>query len=129
MLMTASEIGVRESRRIEGDYILTQEDLVSCRRFDDSIAVGNYDIDIHNPEGSEMCIRDSGNTMPMGSFNDLVGIITEKAEKYGIKNIINGINLVPNDIKYFAGDINVHPNDWDLCTISKICCAIRKMII
>lgn len=52
MLMTASEIGVRESRMIEGDYILTQEDLVSCRKFDDSIAVGNYDIDIHNPEGS-----------------------------------------------------------------------------
>ena len=52
MLMTASEVGVRESRMIEGDYILTQEDLVSCRKFDDSIAVGNYDIDIHNPEGS-----------------------------------------------------------------------------
>lgn len=52
MLMTASEIGVRESRMIEGDYILTQEDLVSCRKFEDSIAVGNYDIDIHNPEGS-----------------------------------------------------------------------------
>ena len=52
MLMTAAEIGVRESRMIEGDYILTQEDLVSCRKFDDSIAVGNYDIDIHNPEGS-----------------------------------------------------------------------------
>lgn len=52
LIMTAAEIGVRESRMIEGEYILTQEDLVSCKRFEDSIAVGNYDIDIHNPEGS-----------------------------------------------------------------------------
>lgn len=52
LIITASEIGVRESRMIEGEYILNVDDLKSCRRFDDSIAVGNYDIDIHNPEGS-----------------------------------------------------------------------------
>jgi hypothetical protein len=52
LLVTASEIGVRESRMIDGEYVLTADDLVSCRRFEDSIAVGNYDIDIHNPEGS-----------------------------------------------------------------------------
>ncbi len=52
LLMTSSEIGVRESRMIDGEYVLTGEDLVSCKKFDDSIAVGNYDIDIHNPEGS-----------------------------------------------------------------------------
>lgn len=49
---TASEIGVRESRMIDGEYILTEKDLVECRAFEDSIALGNYDIDIHNPEGS-----------------------------------------------------------------------------
>ena len=52
LLMTASAIGVRESRMIDGEYVLTADDLVSCRKFEDSIAVGNYDIDIHNPEGS-----------------------------------------------------------------------------
>lgn len=52
MLMTAARTGVRESRMIEGEYTLTQEDLVNCTKFEDSIAVGNYDIDIHNPEGS-----------------------------------------------------------------------------
>ena len=50
--MTAAETGVRESRMIEGEYILNRDDLVSCVKFEDSIAVGNYDIDIHNPEGS-----------------------------------------------------------------------------
>ena len=52
LIMTAGEIGVRESRMIEGDYLLTQEDLLNCTKFEDSIAAGNYDIDIHNPAGS-----------------------------------------------------------------------------
>lgn len=52
LVMSGSEIGVRESRMIDGEYILTGEDLKSCTQFEDSIALGNYDIDIHNPEGS-----------------------------------------------------------------------------
>lgn len=52
LLSTASQIGVRESRMIDGEYVLTENDLKECRKFDDSIALGNYDIDIHNPEGS-----------------------------------------------------------------------------
>lgn len=52
LLSTAMEIGVRESRRIEGLYTLTGEDLKACTRFEDVIALGNYDIDIHNPAGS-----------------------------------------------------------------------------
>lgn len=52
LIMTAPEIGVRESRMIDGEYVLKIEDLISCRKFDDRIAASNYDIDIHNPEGS-----------------------------------------------------------------------------
>ena len=52
ILSTAAEIGVRESRMIEGEYVLTKEDCLAFTLFDDSIAVSNYDIDIHNPEGS-----------------------------------------------------------------------------
>ncbi len=52
LLSTAQQIGIRESRMIEGEFLLTQEDMVEQRRFEDSIACGNYDIDIHNPEGS-----------------------------------------------------------------------------
>lgn len=52
LVMTAMQTGARESRMIDGDYVLTGSDLVSCARFEDAIAAGNYDIDIHNPEGS-----------------------------------------------------------------------------
>ena len=52
VLSTALQIGIRESRKIDGEYTLTVEDLKNLARFDDAIAVANYDIDIHNPEGS-----------------------------------------------------------------------------
>ena len=52
LMMTAAEIGVRESRMIVGDYVLTERDCRACTKFEDAIAACNYDIDIHNPEGS-----------------------------------------------------------------------------
>lgn len=52
LLASAPEIGVRESRMIQGEYVLNVEDLKNCTKFEDAIAASNYDIDIHNPEGS-----------------------------------------------------------------------------
>lgn len=52
LLYSAGEIGVRESRMIDGEYLLTESDLLNCVKFEDAVAAGNYDIDIHNPEGS-----------------------------------------------------------------------------
>ena len=52
LVYTAPNIGVRESRMLVGEYVLTGKDLVDCVKFDDAIAAGNYDIDIHNPEGT-----------------------------------------------------------------------------
>ena len=52
LMMSASEIGVRESRMIVGDHVLTERECRDCVHFEDSIAACNYDIDIHNPEGS-----------------------------------------------------------------------------
>lgn len=52
VLSTALQIGIRESRKVEGEYKLTVEDLKSLARFEDAISVANYDIDIHNPEGA-----------------------------------------------------------------------------
>ena len=48
----ATSIGVRESRKLQGVHILNAQELKDCTRFPDSIALGNYDIDIHNPEGA-----------------------------------------------------------------------------
>ena len=52
LMMSAAEIGVRESRMIVGEYVLTEQDCRNFTKFEDSIAACNYDIDIHNPEGT-----------------------------------------------------------------------------
>lgn len=52
LMTTASEIGVRESRMIVGDYVLTETDCLNLTKFDDAIVACNYMIDIHNPEGT-----------------------------------------------------------------------------
>ena len=52
IVSVAQNIGVRESRKLLGVHVLTADDLKSLTIFDDSIALGNYDIDIHNPEGT-----------------------------------------------------------------------------
>jgi hypothetical protein len=46
---TAPFLGIRETRRIVGQYVMTQEDVLACRHFDDAIAVASYPIDIHRP--------------------------------------------------------------------------------
>jgi len=40
LIDTASQIGVRETRRIVGEYVLTEEDIKSSRRFPDTILCG-----------------------------------------------------------------------------------------
>ena len=43
--------GKRESRRFIGQHILTQQDLMESRCFDDAIAYGGWSLDLHPPEG------------------------------------------------------------------------------
>jgi hypothetical protein len=54
---TATQIGVRESRRIAGEYTLTADDVLTARAFDDAVARSAYPIDIHNPAGSGTTTR------------------------------------------------------------------------
>jgi hypothetical protein len=51
LLDTAVQIGVRETRRIIGDYVITADDLASGKRFDDVIALGSFPIDMHPAVG------------------------------------------------------------------------------
>ncbi|WP_243354878.1 FAD-dependent oxidoreductase [Bacillus litorisediminis] len=46
-----TQIGIRETRRIDGQYALTIEDVVSGKKFEDTIALSGYPIDIHDPTG------------------------------------------------------------------------------
>ena len=50
--VTGSEVGVRETRHIEGLYTLTGQDAYEGRKFEDSVSRGYFPIDLHNPDGA-----------------------------------------------------------------------------
>jgi len=57
LMQMGTQIGVRESRRVIGKYVLTADDVLSARHFNDGIACASYPIDIHNPTGTGTDIR------------------------------------------------------------------------
>lgn len=48
-----TEVGIRESVRILGEYTVTGDDYVSGRVFDDSVCYSFYPIDVHDSDGVE----------------------------------------------------------------------------
>lgn len=54
IITTGPHIGIRESRKINGLYKLTAEDLLANKMFADAVAMGGYPIDIHSPDGAAM---------------------------------------------------------------------------
>ena len=44
----STQIGVRETRRVRGDYVLTREDVLGARRFDDNIGLCGAPIEDHH---------------------------------------------------------------------------------
>ncbi|MBI1756588.1 MAG: FAD-dependent oxidoreductase [Fimbriimonas ginsengisoli] len=58
-------MGIRESRRVVGDYVLTEDDHQSCRKFDDAVARNRYPVDIHLKEGADY------RKFPPGEWHDI----------------------------------------------------------
>jgi ribulose 1,5-bisphosphate synthetase/thiazole synthase len=67
VVQSGVNIGVRETRRIIGEYQLTAADVLEARKFDDVIARGAYPIDIHSPTGSGTILQ----RLPAGEAYDI----------------------------------------------------------
>lgn len=63
LLQSAAHVGVRETRRITGEYVFSAGDVVSARKFDDAICRLAYPVDVHSGKGSgytkEACEEES----------------------------------------------------------------------
>ncbi|WP_158290159.1 FAD-dependent oxidoreductase [Ramlibacter sp. WS9] len=57
---TGIQVGVRETRHVVGEYVLTESDVVEGRKFDDVIARGYFPVDIHNPQPKAGAKQDGG---------------------------------------------------------------------
>lgn len=58
-------MGIRESRRVVGEYILSEDDHQACRKFDDVIARNCYPVDIHLKTGTDY------RKFPPGEWHDI----------------------------------------------------------
>jgi len=67
VMQSGVNVGVRETRRIIGDYQLTADDVLGARKFDDAIARGAYPVDIHNPTGTGTVLK----RLPPGEAYDI----------------------------------------------------------
>lgn len=67
LIYTGPQIGVRETRRVQGLYTLTQDDIVGLKQFDDVIAQSCYMIDIHLPDKPETVLI----KLPKGTHYDI----------------------------------------------------------
>ncbi|MBI2358181.1 MAG: FAD-dependent oxidoreductase [Deltaproteobacteria bacterium] len=67
VVQSGVNVGVRETRRILGDYQLTADDILQARKFPDVIARSTYPVDIHNPEGAGTMLK----RLPPGEAYDI----------------------------------------------------------
>ncbi len=83
LVALSSQIGVRETRRVFGDYRLTRDDVLGARRFDDEVGLCGAPLEDHHPGADTkwqylpdgevvgipyrtLVVRDSSNTLVAG---------------------------------------------------------------
>jgi FAD dependent oxidoreductase len=76
LLDSAYQVGVRETRHIRGDYVLTLDDVLAGRDFPDTVARGAYPLDLHDVKAGARVL---GHTVGGG------GVTLRKIERaYGV---------------------------------------------
>jgi hypothetical protein len=95
LLDLPSYIGVRETRAFTANYKLTEEDVLSCKRFPDAIANGTYHIDVHDPKTGKFKFKE-----PEGDFYQipLSTMVSDKAP-----NIVLAGRMISTDRSAFGG--------------------------
>ena len=131
---TAPQLGVRESRRVMGQYVLTDEDLLSARKFSDVIGCGSYPVDIHNPDGEGTVLRHLKrgewydipyrSLVPLGIDNLLIGgrCISSTHEAHSairVMPIVFGIGQAAGVAAGQCAKVNVAPKDADIAAIQR----------
>ncbi len=79
--------GKRESRRLIGDYVLTEKDCLKSPRFDDAVAYGGWPMDIHTVEGF---LNESGAPTVWNQVNGIYSIPYRCLYSKNIRNLFLG---------------------------------------
>ncbi|MCM3746603.1 FAD-dependent oxidoreductase [Paenibacillus pasadenensis] len=103
LVHSGDQVGIRETRRIQGDYTLVIEDFLSMRSFEDDIARNAYYIDLHLANASStMAIK----YLPQGKSH---GVPFRCMLPQGKSNLIVAGRSVSSD-RPVQGSLRVMPN-------------------
>ncbi len=89
LLQVADSLGIRETRHVVGDYVLSGDDVLEGRRFPDAIARYAYVVDIHDPTGS------GGKNQPIKG--DYYEIPARCLRVKGLRNVMVGGRCISAD--------------------------------
>jgi len=67
----APMLGIRETRRIEAEYVLTTDDILDYKKYEDSIAVSNYPVDVHGIPGNALKDSYKKDILPEEKYFDI----------------------------------------------------------
>ena len=106
LVATAGLLGVRETRRITGDYILTVEDYLARRSFPDEICRNAYGIDVHRSrkESEDLCKKSVpelkewfGNSTQQLSPGESFGVPYRCLTPEGLRNVLVAGRCISTD--------------------------------
>ncbi len=107
LVATGSLMGIRETRRIVGDYVLTIDDYANRRSFEDEISRNSYFIDVHpslNSKGKKAAISE----VKSCGIGESHGIPYRCLTPKKLKNVlVSGRNISCD--RYVLGSIRVMP--------------------
>lgn len=100
----APQLGVRDSRRINGKYKLTEEDILSAKKFENAVAKSNYPVDVHAREKGK-------NELKHIPPNQYYEIPLESLLPENIDNLLVVGRCISTTFKAQAS-IRIQPNCW-----------------
>lgn len=110
LVATGELLGVRETRRIIGDYVLTVEDFKKRAVFDDEIGRYNYEVDIHcsKPDRQSQYESEMRSKEFHYSTGESYGIPYRTLTPKGISNLLVAGRCISTD-RHMQGSIRVMP--------------------
>jgi len=128
MVYSAPYLGIRESRRITGDYVLCLNDFLTRAIFDDKIGRYCYAIDIHsavnNKEGFENYVKDfSSYRYKQG---ESYGIPYRSLTVKGMTNMLCASRCISTD-RYMQSSVRVMPGCYITGQAAGIAAAVCAM--
>jgi len=102
----APELGIRDSRRIVGQYKLTKDDILNAKKFRYSCAKSNYPIDVHSKDKDKSKLE----FLPQGEYYE---IPLESLIPKNISNLLVVGKTISAEFEAQAS-LRIQPNCWSM---------------